>query len=528
MKDYKFLLKSGMFNLLKGLIAIPVSLIITAFITKIVDYATNANTVKVIQTSIVFISTIIIYQIVMLILNIISSRIYSKSVQIFKYKLYNKFLEQSLSKIKGLGTGALNENLTNDLNQVSRLYTNIISDIIVNILAGVTYLGFIGIQDKKITLSLLAIGITQIIPPIIVKKFMIVNYENTRVIEAKLTDYIVEAYAGISEIKLFNLMKYYNNKLKNIHEEYLKVGTKSEVTAQSNNALDNAMDYLLRFGTYAVVGVLILKKVINPEAGISSIVLAGKIYSSIGAIFSLLPEIAISRKASDRLRYLYEDENNDYLSSSSLNVSEEIIWAENLSFSVQGKEILKELNFKVKGKNIVVIKGMNGSGKSTLFNILLGFYDNYEGNLYFRGKNIKNINKEEYYERISYLAQDERGFSMTGMDFFRLLHDAKQINYDKAMQYARKFNLDKNTLRSVKIKDLSGGEKKKIYLISCLLKKGDILLLDEPGNSLDIQSKETLKSTIFNCGKTVLIITHDPFFEDIASSYIHLKKLCDA
>lgn len=514
--SYKCLYGVTTLNFISGLIAVPAGLLIANFTAKIVEIAIKGNTTEVIRKSIYFASFIITYEIIVLILNIIKDRYAAKANQKFKTQIYNGFLDGELTTVKELGAGEINENLTNDISTVVELCTLNIANLINGVIMVITYLMFIVFKEYSLAIILLAIGCVQLISPIIVKRLMIDNYHETRDIEGELTDYIIDGYKGLSTIKQYNLSKHYIKGLEKIHKEYLKIGIKGEKTAKANDAMDNAIDAILKFGTYGLVGWMILENKVNVELGVSTIVLSKGLFSSMNTIFTVIPKIAVGKEANKRLEKLITKKDEGHCEFNTIE-NKPLIKAEKLSFFYDDVEILKEVNFHIDKGDKVIIQGVNGSGKSTLLNILLGLYDNYKGELHIKGNSLKQVSKEAYFEEISYLSQDEIGFSKTPKMLFSMLESAGILDYKAALKLAGEFNLSQEILENNNIKDLSGGERKKVYIISCLLKKGDILFLDEPSNALDGKAKESLKTMLLNCDKTIIMITHDEFFKDVAT-----------
>lgn len=86
----------------------------------------------------------------------------------------------------------------------------------------------------------------------------------------------------------------------------------------------------------------------------------------------------------------------------------------NVNFSFdRTKKVLSDINLTIEPGDIVGIVGTTGSGKSTLINILMRFYDNYEGEIFVDGHNIKELSLEYYRSRIGYVQQEPMMFSDT-------------------------------------------------------------------------------------------------------------------
>ena len=171
---------------------------------------------------------------------------------------------------------------------------------------------------------------------------------------------------------------------------------------------------------------------------------------------------------------------------------------ENLSFKYDtGGYVLKNVNFEFKEGNSYAIVGKNGSGKTTLAKLLMGLYDNYEGNIYVNGIELRSIQKEHYSKRIASLFQDFIKYDATfreniaygNLDLmdkdaelrdlsneFRIGHiiDHSKQNLDTQLGYW----FDEG-------KQISFGEWQKLAIARTFSKDADVIFLDEPNSALD-------------------------------------------
>lgn len=198
-----------------------------------------------------------------------------------------------------------------------------------------------------------------------------------------------------------------------------------------------------------------------------------------------------------------------------------------------GEKILfDKINLQIPENQFVVVYGPSGSGKSTLLNII-GMIDDYDkGSYYLFGKfaPIVNSKKSLLYRRnkISYLFQN-----------FALIEDESiEQNLKTALFYTKLTSKKKREkIREVlnqvniahplktKVFRLSGGEKQRVALARALLKKSELILADEPTGSLDIENRNIMLKLLSNevtKGKTVIIVTHDPFIRKISDYVIEL------
>ena len=180
-------------------------------------------------------------------------------------------------------------------------------------------------------------------------------------------------------------------------------------------------------------------------------------------------------------------------------ITNEILTAENLGISFDGKTLFSNVNFTVRKKERVFIMGANGCGKTTLFKILTKEYSGDSGHVYY-GPGVKT----GYYDQL-----------MTGLSDGKTVLDELWDAYPKMTQTQARTALGSFLFSGEdvfkKIGTLSGGEKARVALLKLMLSGCNLLLLDEPTNHLDITSREALEAAIDGFDGTALIISHDRY-----------------
>ncbi|MCK9155468.1 MAG: energy-dependent translational throttle protein EttA [Paludibacteraceae bacterium] len=193
------------------------------------------------------------------------------------------------------------------------------------------------------------------------------------------------------------------------------------------------------------------------------------------------------------------------------------------------------------------ILGLNGSGKSTLLKIIAGIEKSYQGEVVFSpgysvgyleqepklddNKTVKEEVKEGVAEIVALLKEyDEvnEKFADPDADFDKLM--ARQGELQDLLDHADAWNLDNKLERAMDalrcppedalVKNLSGGERRRVALCRLLLQEPDILLLDEPTNHLDAESIEWLEQHLQQYPGTVIAVTHDRYFLDNVAGWI--------
>ena len=161
------------------------------------------------------------------------------------------------------------------------------------------------------------------------------------------------------------------------------------------------------------------------------------------------------------------------------------------------KEIFNNLHLNIHRNDLIALVGKNGVGKTTLMKIIMGNQELDNGELW----SYPNL-------KISYFTQNfEIDFSKTVEEEIMkvILKDEEKFKID---MYCHNLNLNKKE----KINNLSGGQKRRIFLIKSLIPDSDIILLDEPTNHLDLECIEWLENHLRELNKAMLCVSHDRTF----------------
>ncbi|GJM58059.1 bacteriocin ABC transporter ATP-binding protein [Erysipelotrichaceae bacterium OPF54] len=192
-----------------------------------------------------------------------------------------------------------------------------------------------------------------------------------------------------------------------------------------------------------------------------------------------------------------------------------IIEAENLKKQFGKKVLFEDLSFQIKAGEMVAVTGKSGCGKTTLLNIL-GLIEPFDsGKVRIVGRPAPRPNSRAAQKMIrnelSYLFQN---FALIDTETVEanLMLAASGTDRKKEIQNAlRAVGLEHT--RHQKVFELSGGEQQRIAIARTMLKRGKIVLADEPTGSLDPKNRDHVLKLLHDLcreGKTVLIVTHDP------------------
>lgn len=190
----------------------------------------------------------------------------------------------------------------------------------------------------------------------------------------------------------------------------------------------------------------------------------------------------------------------------------EVIEFVNVSKSFGDKVLIDDLSFKVPAGAIAGIIGPNGAGKSTLFKMIAGKEQPDSGEVKI-GQTVK----------MSLIDQSREGLQndKTVFDNIAEGRDILQVGQFEipARQYLGRFNF-KGSDQSKIARQLSGGERGRLHLAKTLLGGGNVLLLDEPSNDLDVETLRALEDALLEFAGSVMVISHDRWFLDRIATHI--------
>ena len=186
-----------------------------------------------------------------------------------------------------------------------------------------------------------------------------------------------------------------------------------------------------------------------------------------------------------------------------------VLTIDELDLHIGSKEILVKSNMSIYYKDRVCLMGKNGSGKTTLIkNILNNTHDNIK-----LGVNVK----------IGFIPQEIRfdDEELTVYDYLRNIFIGSESELRSKLS---RFYFDSESIFK-KLKTLSGGEKVRIKLLELILENANFLILDEPTNHIDIDTREILESSLLDFDGTILFVSHDRYFiNKIATKIIRIEN----
>ena len=353
--------------------------------------------------------------------------------------------------------------------------------------------------------------------------------------------YLITQGVAIKEFIIFHLKDFMLNRFKQLNKGFIQQDL--QITKHSTIAY-----FLLDFLDYIISGFIFFYIVL---CGVMQLILVGDVITYTRSVFNVRTKIksifsVFSTIAKNALfAGMYFDfmelpiENQEEAGKIKLSSIDEIE-VRNLAYKYpnSSKYSLKDVNFRLHKGNIMAILGNNGSGKSTLIKLLLGFYDNYEGEILFNGIELRNIDRTSFYALISVLFQDFTKYESTARENVAYGDIANLNNDAKIMQALTTVNFPFALIDEKKLetqlgfwfddgKQLSMGEWQKIAIARTIMKNGDFYIFDEPDAALDLNAQNDIVK-IYNKlaqDKICLMISHKiQQISNLANEIIVLDK----
>ncbi|QCX53402.1 ABC transporter ATP-binding protein [Elizabethkingia sp. JS20170427COW] len=436
-----------------------------------------------------------------------------------KNKIYTHYQSLSISILKNTTIGDLLNRLSEDVVAV-RMYLGPGVMYVVNLsILMIITTTYMLITDVKMTLWTLVP--LPILSYLIYKVSSIIN-KKSKVMQksqSEISTFVQDSFSGIRVIKFFN------------KEKYIEGNYNQKVGAYMKNALK-----LAKTEAYFYTIILFIIGLIN----VAILYIGGKQYiageTSVGTIadffmyvniliwpFSMVGWVtSVNQRAEASMQRINEflDMKSEIVNTNNEDISiSGSIEFRNVSYTYPNTGIqgLKNVSFKVDAGKSLAIMGKTGSGKSTIALLLCRLLDPDEGEILIDGKNLKELNLDNYRKYIGYIPQESYLFSDTIENNIGFTLD--QPNLDKVIQYAKIADVHKNiigfknqykTLVGERGVMLSGGQKQRICIARALLHQPKILIFDDSLSALDTETEENILN---NINKNIhqsssIIITH--------------------
>lgn len=510
--------KGNIGNLLLSLvqpIAITLGgLLVSLILQQIIDLIDGNSTFTLSQIIIVTIIAIAATSLSYLVDCIFKPRFLVKGISQYKNYIFEEITKKNISAFLGEDSSTYISSLTNDIQAIEKGYLVDTFLLINNVLLFVGALTLMLIVSPLLTLVSVLVSIFPLLASLLTGSKMAKAEEEVSSQNIKYTSTLKDCLSGFSVVKSFKVEK---EMIKIFKEDVKKLAvaqTKKIKASIIIEMLGIITGFAAQLSVFIFAAYLALSgRGITGGVALLFVQLMNYILTPIGVI----PQCLAERKAAKALiKKIAESLNKNVREEkeSNINKIKDGITINNLSFGYEeDKEILHGINLNFEMGKKYAIVGASGSGKSTLLNLLMASNSNYNGTINYDKEELRNISSDNLYEIESIIQQNVFIFNATIKDNITMFQSFPEDEIEKAIDLSglRMLinNKGKDYLCGENGSGLSGGEKQRISIARSLLRKSQILLVDEATAALDKETAYQVSKAILDLdGVTCIVVTH--------------------
>jgi len=441
-------------------------------------------------------------------------RFITRGISQYKEYIFQELSKKNISAFSDENSSTYISALTNDIQSIEQGYLRNIFTLMESILA------FIGATALMIwyspVLTLVAAGFSLLpIVAVVLSGNKVAQAEKSVSDKNEMyTSTLKDSLGGFSVMKSFKAESQMLRIFKDIVRKLANAQCKREKTKILVKALSVIAGVVTQFGVF-IVGAYFALSGKNITAGtiIIFVQLMNYILAPIGIIPTCLAERKAAKALVEKIAVVLNTNVREEIKSVHKRL-EHSIEISNLSFGYDTeKQILNNINYSFEVGKKYAIVGASGSGKSTLLNLLMASHSDYSGTICYDDVDMKEISTESLYDMVSVIQQNVFIFSASIRDNITMFSDFPREEVERAIQMSGLSKLiderGEDYICGENGSGLSGGEKQRISIARSLLKKSQVLLVDEATAALDAQTAFQVSNAILNLkGVTCIVVTH--------------------
>lgn len=441
-------------------------------------------------------------------------RFVAKGIGQYKEYVFERLCRKGISAFCGENSSLYISALSNDARDVEMNY---LANVFIIIENGVICIGALVLMFYysplltvlSIALALLPLAVSIFTGNLVAKAEKTVSDKNETYMST-----LKDSLIGFAVIKSFRAEAQMCRIFSNAVREVTDAKTVRKKMSVLVNGLSACSGTILQFGIFLIGAYLALSgHGLSAGAVLVFVQLLNFVIAPIGAIPQALAEIKASKALVEKVAEALESNvREDGTESKDKLVN--TISLDNLSFGYEEeKSVLHGVNFTFEAGKSYAIVGSSGSGKSTLLNLLMAAHDSYTGAIKYDDVELQHIKSESLYEMISVVQQNVFIFNASIRDNITMFSDFAREEVDRAIELSGLSKLiadrGEDYLCGENGNGLSGGEKQRISIARSLLKKSQVLLVDEATAALDPQTAFQVSDAILDLNElTRIVVTH--------------------
>lgn len=472
-----------------------------------------------IQNGLILFAVVLVYGVSMYIRSLLFNALANKIATQMQMDLAGHLLSLKMKSFDEITAGNITSRFCSDVNKAREIYTPALPMIIDSVvMATVLYTRLAFLNPYICAVGLLYFPLIYFIGKSFLKKTAphLKQAVNSR---GEMSGFLNETIKSVESVVSFgqeeNIAKRFDSYSRGVYEGYRKYLL---VNGYFSWNIVVRVRHLVDIGLLLIFGILYFNGI---KAGLSSLFIAFAYNNSIFHHFlSIVMQLSAIQRAfiaggrvKEVIAFEHERKNGN-----EIDVKEGKVEFRNVKFEYkEGIPVLKNISFSVDKGETVAFIGKTGCGKSTLMNLLLGFYEGYEGEILIDGQNIKTLSLASLRRDIAIVLQEPYLFE--GSIFDNIGMGVKKITKEEAIKYLEAvggkgiIDRDNNGIMqtvSENGKNFSHGERQIICFARALAFNPKVLILDEATSNIDVETERLITRGIevLKKGRTTLIIAH--------------------
>ena len=446
-----------------------------------------------------------------------------RSAQTLKRDVFESVMNTSLSDFKRDNSAKYISALNNDIDIIETKYFSTIPGLVRDVGSFLLAIGAMAvINPANAIIAVLMIALPLAAPLLYSKKLSSTQLASSTA-AIRLNEKIKDALSGFEVIKTFGVEKNIQQKFARVAHRFMRAKFRSAVTMTDMSALLICMMLIVSFVNYFVAGFFVLRGTITVGAVIALVTLHSGVLDPIHAISEHIASLKAVKELNKRVISIMEQKDTTQRKIK-IDTFLDCIKLQNLKFAYKVEKadekaertmVLKGINYNFAKGGKYAIVGASGSGKSTLVKLIMGYYDDYEGDLTLDGNSIRNIDRESLYNVISILHQNVFLLDDTLRNNVTLYNNYSEKQYLAAVQKANLAAVEaslpngSDTILGEGGNTVSGGERQRVSIARAIIRGNEVIILDEATANLDnIIAHDIEKSIIEMEGVTCIFVTH--------------------
>lgn len=434
--------------------------------------------------------------------------------------VFSKILHKRVNDFESIPTGNWVTRITNDIESLRTLYTDVLIKLGSNIVFIFGILGAMYYLNVYLALVMTAIVPIMGIIIFVYQKFSRKAFRGVRLELAASNSSVQEILNFIVTIKTYVAENYISHYYDEVSKRYLQAGLQEVKTFAIFRPIVDGLFFVAIIAVFSFTNYF--DSVTDAGVVFAFIQYMDKFFQPLKEIAEKYNSLQSSLAGGERLVPLLQETSisrNDVIEVPKELASVHSIELEHVYFSYDDSEnyVLEDISMTIQGGEFIGIVGVSGAGKSTLLSLLMGLYQPTKGRILINHIDIKNYDGAVLREVIGYVFQSAHLFKGTIRENISLYDDA--VTDDKIIVATDKVGLHSMIMKLPEGYDtpvgylgslLSSGEKQLLAFARTLLKEKPVLLLDEATSNIDSQTEQKIQDSIASIrgDKTVISIAH--------------------